>query len=338
MKNIILADCKKEQVMDFCRGLEEETKTQWSLEIYISNWGRMNSWLKIKRYLVYFYVPFKVFLHRKNYNIIIGWQQFYALILAFYCRFFNVKKEFSIYVINFTYKDKKGILGKIYFCFMKYILQSKYIDGIYLPSTKYIDFCIKKLDIDKEKFCVVPFGIPDLYRKYQPLKETNEYILAIGRSNRDYDWLINEWRKINIKLYIISDEYKPTINIPNNIEIINNISGEKQYPYILGCKLLILPIKDSNICSGDTVLLTAMSFKKTVIITTPSTLSEMYIKNRINGLLVEKVHGELKKLIDEIEKENINLGENARKSYKKFFSRFNMGKKVGNFINLKNYS
>lgn len=288
MKNVILTDGEIDELIDFKKGIQEETKLSWIIESTISNWGRTNFWLKIKRYLVYFYVPFKVFLHRKDYNMIIGWQQFYALILAFYCRFFNVKKDFFIYVINFTYKDKKGILGKIYFRFMKYILQSKYIDRIYVLSIEYIDFCVKKLNIKKEKFCVVPFGVPDLYRKYKPLKETNEYILAIGRSNRDYDWLINEWSEINIKLYIISDEYKPVINIPNNVKIINNISGEEQYPYILGCKLLILPIKDSNICSGDTVLLTAMSFKKTVIITTPSTLAEMYIKDRINGLLVKK--------------------------------------------------
>lgn len=98
--------------------------------------------------------------------------------------------------------------------------------------------------------------------------------------------------------------------------------------------MLILPIKDSNICSGDTVLLTAMSFKKTVIITTPSTLAEMYIKDRINGLLVKKTHGELKKLVDMVEKENVNLGELARLSYKKNFSRFVMGKKVGKYIRI----
>ena len=65
----------------------------------------------------------------------------------------------------------------------------------------------------------------------------------------------------------------------------------------------------------------------TVIITTPSTLAEMYIKDRINGLLVKKTHGELKKLVDMVEKENVNLGELARLSYKKNFSRFVMGEK-----------
>ena len=116
MKNVILTDGEIDELIDFKKGIQEETKLSWIIESTISNWGRTNFWLKIKRYLVYFYVPFKVFLHRKDYNMIIGWQQFYALILAFYCRFFNVKKDFFIYVINFTYKDKKGILGKIYFC------------------------------------------------------------------------------------------------------------------------------------------------------------------------------------------------------------------------------
>ena len=183
--------------------------------------------------------------------------------------------------------------------------------------------------------------------KYKSLNDKIDDLFSESKSDLDsmtkeykgslenyYNNLRNEYEQLKEHSDIISDEYKPVINIPNNVKIINNISGEEQYPYILGCKLLILPIKDSNICSGDTVLLTAMSFKKTVIITTPSTLAEMYIKDRINGLLVKKTHGELKKLVDMVEKENVNLGELARLSYKKNFSRFVMGKKVGKYIRI----
>lgn len=35
-----------------------------------------------------------------------------------------------------------------------------------------------------------------------------------------------------------------------------------------------------------------------------------------------------------VEKENVNLGELARLSYKKNFSRFVMGKKVGKYIRI----
>ena len=332
MKNIILIDCKKEQIIDFLKGLQEKTKISWEIEATLSNWGRTSLWLKLKRYLMYFYVSFKVFCHRKEYNKIVGWQQFYALIFVFYCRIFKVKKTFSVYIMNFTYKNKKGIIGKIYFKFMRYILQSKYIDGIHVPSREYASLCAKNFHIKENKFCIIPFGIPDLYGKYSPLEEKREYILAIGRSNRDYDWLINEWRNISINLYIISDEYKPINKLPSNVKVIDNVSGEKQYPYILGCKLLILPIKNGNICSGDTVLLTAMALKKTVIVTFPSTLSEMYLKDGENGFLVNKNHGELKKLLITIKEKNIDLGENARKSYLENFSRISMGEKMGKII------
>ena len=113
MNNIILADCLEEELTDLKEGLEDSTKQNWKIYSTISNWGRTSLWKKIKRYLVYFLAPIKVFLKRKEYSKIIGWQQFYALIFAFYCNIFKVKKNFNLYVVNFTYKEKNGFVGKI---------------------------------------------------------------------------------------------------------------------------------------------------------------------------------------------------------------------------------
>ena len=120
MKNVILTDSTKVELADLKKGIEDSTKDTWEIESYISNWGRTSLWKKIKRILVYFYAPLKVFFCRKKYENIIGWQQFYTLIYCFYCRIFHVKKRNNVYVLNFTYKKKNGIIGKIYYRFMKY--------------------------------------------------------------------------------------------------------------------------------------------------------------------------------------------------------------------------
>lgn len=59
------------------------------------------------RYLRYFTFPWKVFLHRKKYDCILGWQQFYAINFAFYCRLFQVRKTNKVVALNFTYKRVK---------------------------------------------------------------------------------------------------------------------------------------------------------------------------------------------------------------------------------------
>lgn len=332
MKNVILTDSTNEELVDLKKGIEDSTKDKWEIKSYISNWGRTSLWKKIKRILVYFYASLKVFFCRKKYKNIIGWQQFYTLIYCFYCRIFHVKKINNVYVVNFTYKEKNGIIGKIYYKFMKYILTSKYIDYLYVPSINYIKECAKKFNIEESKFKTLPFGIPDLYDKYKNKTIKEDFVLSIGRSNRDYDWLIKQWNEIKYPLYIISDTYKPSIKVPTNVTIIDNISGDNQYPYIISSKALILPIKVNNICSGDTVLLTAMSFKKNVIVTKNSTLAEMYIENGKDGFIVDKNSKELKNIIEKITNNKINLGHKARNKFIDNYSRYKMGNSIGKTI------
>ena len=284
MKNIILTDCKRDEIEDLIKGLEEYNGEKWDVKEYISNWGRKNIWLKIKRYLIYFYAPIATFINRKKYEKIIGWQQFYTLIYCFYCAIFHVEKINNVYIVNFTYKEKKGVIGKIYYRFMKYILTSKYVDILFVLSDEYINNCAKIFGISEDKFVSLPFGIPDLYDKYKNSIIEDEFALAIGRSNRDYEWLIKKWSNIKLPLYIISDSFNTSESLPDNVKLFKDISGEKQYPYIMSCKALILPIKIDNICSGDTVLLTGMCFKKNVIVTAHSTLQEMYIINNKNRI------------------------------------------------------
>jgi glycosyltransferase involved in cell wall biosynthesis len=150
----------------------------------------------------------------------------------------------------------------------------------------------------------------------------------LGRSNRDFDFLIETWNEINESLVIISDTYQGVTKNPK-ITIKRNVTGEDQYPWVAHCKALILPIDDGRICSGDTVLLTAMSFAKTPIVTTPSTLAEMYIQDHINGILVKKNSSEFVSLINNLKENDLNkIGKNARNSFLENYSRESMGRTV----------
>ena len=78
-----------------------------------------------------------------------------------------------------------------------------------------------------------------------------------------------------------------------------------------------------------------MSFYKTVIVTKPSTLSEMYIENEKNGITIEKNIKEFSQKVKELlENENKlkEIGILARKSYEENYSRYKMGLKIGRFL------
>ncbi|MDC7280523.1 glycosyltransferase family 1 protein [Butyrivibrio fibrisolvens] len=336
-RNLVLADCVKEELNEFINAIRSEGV---DIECYsvISNGGRTSRFSNLGRYFKYFSVPFTIFRHRKEYDYLVGWQQFYALNFCFWCALFHVKKVNKVFAVNFTYKKKSGFVGKIYKWYMKKCICTEYIDYLHVPSPNYAKITSEEFNIPIEKFVVAPFGIDDKMDQYGNLEFPNrapsdKYVLSIGRSNRDYDFLVDVWREIETDLVIISDEYKRQ-DLPKNVTLINDVSGEEQYPWISNCAALIIPIDDVTICSGDTVLLTAMSLAKTIFVTHPSTLSEMYVTDKVDAILINKDVEQTRHIINEhLQGDTQNsIGKSARETFIDKFSRYAMGKNVAAYL------
>lgn len=336
-KNIILADCEAEEVQTFKEGLEQATGMKFHILSNICNKGHGSAWKKFKRYANYFAFPLKIFFNRKNYNIIVGWQQFYANIFAFYCHLFHVKKGNLLVSVNFTYKKKPGIIGSIYYRFMKFGVNNKYMDYLHVLSLQYADRCASELGIDRKQFLVTTFGIPDEWQQWRSSEAplTVPYVLSIGRSNRDFDFLARVWARpemADIRLVLIADTYKPAQPLTPNVTHLTNVTGDLSKPWTAHCSLMMIPIADGNLASGDTVLLTGMQFKKVVVISKPSTLAEMYIVSGEDGIALEKDEAKfaevIRDLMENAEKRD-KIGENARQSYLQKFSRVAMGRQLG---------
>lgn len=335
--NLILADCKMEEIESFKDSLQKELNTSFEIVSKVCN-GKRTILKNIYRYLVYMFFPLKIFFNRKKYNYIVGWQQFFALFYVFYAKLFHIKKQNKVIAVNFTYKSKKGGIGKVYKKVMTFILDNKYLDYIHVPSENYAKDIAEQFNIPIEKFIVIPFGIPDKSELWKDAKcEYSDYSLAIGRSNRDYDFLVELWKDFptNEKLVIICDEYKPKDKLPENIILRKDITGDLQFPYLKNAKLIIIPIKEENICSGDTVLLESMSFGKPIAITVPSTLGEMYLREGKNGIGIPRLKNEAKDILINLLKDKEKLDElslNSRMCFEENYSRYSMGKNLANVI------
>ena len=204
-RNIAMFDSNKEEAEDFIKGLEQSTGLPWKALVYTANKGRKNKLGNAVRYFKYFAFPFTVFLHRKEYDNVIGWQEFYGLLYAFYCRLFHVKKVNTLLIKNFIYKPKKGIVGKIYFRFMNYIVKSKYVDVFVCSSQTFCDYCAKVFDEPSDRFVFLPFGVNDFTKKVDMTQPaSNDYILSLGRSNRDWDFLINSMSQLELDILFLT--------------------------------------------------------------------------------------------------------------------------------------
>ena len=336
-KNVILADCEPEEVMTFRDGLEEATGKKWEILSVVCNKYHGSKWKTLLRYLTYFKVAWHAFMHRNEYETLIGWQQFYANIFAFYCNLFKVKKPCRVVSVNFTYKRKiGGGIGDIHYRFMRFAINNPYLDFLHVPSNLYADRCSHELGVDRSQFIVTPFGIPDSRKELlQTQAPAKDYVLSIGRSNRDFDFLLRVWRREEMKdlhLVLIADTYTPKEPLPSNVTHLKNVVGEAARPWQAHCELMILPIDDGNIASGDTVLLTGMQMEKVVVITRPSTLAEMYIHDGVDGVVLDKEETSFAEKIlalmnDAAQRKKI--GEQARQTYLEKFSRQSMGRLIG---------
>lgn len=334
MESVLLADCEAQEVQSLAKGLGES----FSIRSHISNWKRTGKVSEVKRYLKYFQVGFSYFLHRKQYDAVVGWQQFYTLIDSFFCSVFRVKKVNRLIALNYTYKPKAGKTGEIYRWFMQKCLNPVYMDYIHVLSDAYADRVSAEFGFPRERILVTCFGINDPLPEYSCMASPEGYMrdgyaLAIGRSNRDYDFLIEAWKTIDYPLVIICDTYGKTVE-SSNITIYRNVAGAESYPWIANCGLMVIPTDDGTICSGDTVLLSAMASKRKILLTIPCTLADMYVEDGKTALLAPKDLNAFRETVSEAlnDPQYADMGERARAVYLERFSREKMGQILSQMI------
>jgi len=329
-KNIILIDFKKKEKWEFREELEKQTNIKWEEIEAVSNKIRKNKFYNVIRYFKYFLFPLTVFFNRKKYSNIIAWQQFYGLLYAFYCRTFHVKKCNKLIIMTFIYKPKRGFIGKIYYKFMKYAVQSKYIDKIICFSKKECEEYAEIFNLEKEKFQFCTLGIEKI--KVNKEKGKEKIIMSAGRSNRDYNFLYNALKDKNYKLNIVSDECK--LENYKNIVVHNNIAGQKFFEMLNSSYIVIVPLMQENISSGQLVILQSMQLGKPVICTNSNAITD-YIENGVTGLIIKKDEESLLKAIEELYNNNElyeKISANEKKIFEEKFSIRALGKQIAKMI------
>ncbi len=323
--NIILCDFQPDENWNFLKGLTNKTKLEWKTIINVSN-GNISS---IKRYFKYFFLSFKIFIHRKSYNNIIAWQQFFGLIYAFLCRFFHVKKVNQLYIMTFIYIPKKGIIGKIYYRFIKFIVTSKYIDKIFVFSSQEIKKYCNEFGVNDSKFSFVPLG-DDIKPGDEIVDFEPDFIFSSGFSNRDFDFLINTL--IETK-YVVRIYGKEDYN-DKNIIMTKERVGKKLDSILKKCKLVLIPIKE-NREAGQLTLLHAMQAGIPVIATDTDCMKE-YIKDGYNGFTCPNIKEKWLEKIDLLyndEELYLQMSKNCKQIYETKHTLISFGENIGEIIN-----
>ena len=331
-KNGIFADMQPSLPWEFAEGIEEETGIKWDVISYVSN-DRSSHLMEVIRYCKYFYYAFLIFIRRNQYDKIITWQQFYGLIMAAYCRLFRVKKRFSLIVMTFIYKKKQGRLGDLYHSFMQFALNSKYIDKIIVYSQNEVNYYANLFCIT-EKFVFIPLGIEKIVNTQTDKHLLQQkYILSVGQSNRDYQFLYEALKDTVYRVKILAG----VIHLPatKNIEIHTNIFGKEMLHYLHHCFCVVIPLADTKISSGQLAALQAMQSGKPVIVTESDGIAD-YVVDGYNGMVIKKEKEALTGALHALYSNDIlynTLSQNALYEFEKKYSIRQLGHHVGCIFN-----
>lgn len=332
-KNVVLVDFKIPPQWDFLTVLEENTHETWYVDGKMTNRYHGNLILNMIRFLLYFIFPLKVLI-KKNYNRIIGWQQFYGLNYAFWKRLFHLKKTNDLTVMTFIYKKKDGLCGMLYHKYMQYVVTSRYIDRFICFSKEECRYYSELFGVDRNKFVYIPLGEGDS-KSEKPVSDEG-YLFAVGRSNRNYDFIVDTLSETSYRLIIVSDTYKKN-DIPKNITLLQNCYGSDMLNLMSKCHCVLIPLDDLKISSGQLVILQAMSLGKPVICTNTDGIKD-YVINGTTGFLVNNIKESWLEIINKLyldTKYYDYVSRNAFDTFNKMYTRKAMFERIAKEIQKK---
>ena len=313
---LLLTDFAVKPDWEFLTGFRKVCTESPEVHSCTSNYLRKGLFDRFRRYLLYFTFPLSQLKYNGRYESIIGYQQFYALNLAFFMRLFGVKKRSRLYVVAFIYKDKKGLIGKLYRKYIKRIISSGYIDRFFVFSTSEPAYYASLFDCPKDLFIPCRLGI-DTLNDITGCK--GDYFFATGRSNRDYDFLMSEFVGSKRKLLIATDE--PLRPASDNISVLSDCSGMEMVRTMAGAFCVLIPLKNPDISAGQLVALQALQLGKPVIATRCPGLSD-YLEDGITALLMDNTHESLADCIERLSDPLVyeQLSQKAKESFHNYFS------------------
>ena len=180
-----------------------------------------------------------------------------------------------------------------------YRLVAKRAIGLLANSSAEVHTIARRYHLDPARIRYVPLNtnIAD------PHMETADdaYILSAGRTLRDYATLLNAVRQLPElpTLVICGRNDFQGLEVPDNVQVLTEIPRDAYLEKLRRCRLLALPLLNTERATGQVVMLEAMAMGKPVITTrSPGTVD--HIADGENGILIEP--GDAAALAREIER------------------------------------
>lgn len=178
------------------------------------------------------------------------------------------------------------------------------LDAVFCPSTAQRQFLIEQ-GFDPARIFFIPNGIDVAFMKWKQEegkgapRSAEPFILTVGKDmGRDYATLCEAVRGLPIKVKVaaLPRNFKGVKDVPKNLEILGFVPFNDLIRLYNQAEFVVIPTKsethlDASDCSGQYVLLDAMSLGKAVIASKRQTLAD-YLDDGEPSLCSELRRGE----------------------------------------------
>lgn len=240
---------------------------------------------KLGLFYKYFKGAFKSAKYSKKEDILIGTNFHVGALISIIC--LVLRKERKVLALNLILDEKPWLIGKIRSFIL--LLAFKNEDFFCTVNDK------KLITLYSKYFFSVPpenkfFVLRDHYinpEKFEESKEDQNFIFTGGENSRDWKTLFEAARRLpNTNFVCIARERLfPDISVPDNVTLLFDIRYEDFISYLKKSRIVALPL-DTKGPAGLLVIFDAAFLGKPVI-TTKTIITENYIQDGHNGILIE---------------------------------------------------
>lgn len=331
-KRLLLIDFPCNQHWTFLSSLQEFDQSTWEIKGRALNRLHGSTVKNLCRLLAYFIYPlYWAIRYNKQYDTIVGWQQFFGINYAFWLRLLLFKPKTKVVIMTFIYKPKQGLLGKLYEKYIRFSISNKYVSKIVVFSSYEVEFYSNMFGLEKNRFQYVPLGIEDCSEQY-PAEIDEGYIFGAGRSNRDWNWSYDVLKETSYQVKIACESLK--LPSADNFEILDHCYGDDMFAKLSRCHCVIIPLENPNISAGQLAALQSMAFGKPIIVTKSKGIED-YV-DKTNGIIISKDKTELLSAIGRLYTDSLYYKAMSSGAKQKFISSHNlnaMAKEIVRIVN-----
>lgn len=187
-------------------------------------------------------------------------------------------------ILQFISRENSGTAGAR---FKDFVARTclRTVHKVIVSSRSEGDYYLSRFGWPADRVAFVPLNSDDR-QLAQPTGAREDFIVAAGRSYRDYATLAAAVAGTGIRTIIVCGRSGPGVrDLPPEIELRTEMALDDLLALMARARANVLPLQHRRISTGQTVLLQAMGLGQPVIVTRTAG-TEDYIRDGIDGLLV----------------------------------------------------